>query len=245
MVKNNNGETCPDEVSKKRPLPEILIPKIVNRICSFKQEIPLKDFSIPISPTFKLELNKFLVDLEKNLESERTKKSIKKTLAANKHISVGKNTLIEHLCGGFLDQPFRIHFHDDVPSPVYRDKPFSLKGNIVDLKNNVVILSEPMIFNALLYKAEHPISQIEVTRYKEKIISGSSVIETSSAIYFRKIAIKEVSSYHPSKMYILVVMPEDNKLVQPFVFPEVVVKTKNLKPCKLRKKFKIQELFKS
>lgn len=245
MVKNNNSEDGSDKESTDVLISEVLIPKIVHRNCNFQQEIALKSLPIPISPSFRLELNKFLIDLEKNLESERTKKSIKKALALNKHVSVGKNTLIEHICRGFLDQPFRIHFHDDVPRPAYKDKPFTLKGNIVDTQNNIAILHEPMIFKSLLFKAEHPISQVDVTRYKEQIIVGNPVIETSSIIYFRRIAIKEVSSYHPSKMYILVIMPEDIKLVQPYVFTEVVVKTKNLKPCKLRKKFKIEELFKS
>ncbi|OMJ65115.1 hypothetical protein SteCoe_39210 [Stentor coeruleus] len=243
MVKNNNEKTSSDNEPTNLLIPEIYIPRVIHRECNFQQEMPLKNIPIPTSPSFMQEMNKFLVDLEKNLESERTKESIIKVLATKRHVSIGRKTLIEHLCGGFLDQPFKMHFFDDVPRPAYKDKHFTLKGNIVDKQNNVVTLDEPMIFNALLYKSEHPISQIKATRYKEQIIVGNPVIQTSSSIYLRKIAIKEVSSYHPSKMFILVVMPEDIKLVQPYVFTEIVVKIMNLKPCKLRKKYKIEEFF--
>ncbi|OMJ65527.1 hypothetical protein SteCoe_38055 [Stentor coeruleus] len=244
MVKNNNEKSSSDKEPTNPLIPEINIPKVIYRECPFQYETPLKDIPITTSLNLKLGMNKFLVDLEKNLESERTKKLIKDILDAKRQISIGKNTMIEHLCGGFLDQPFKIHFFDDVPRPAYKNKHFTLKGNIVDKQNNIVTLDEPMIFKTLLYKAEHPISQIKKTRYNEEIIVGNPVIQTSSFVYLRRISIKEVSSYHPSKMYILVVMPEDIQLVQPYVFTEIVVKTMNLKPCKLRKKYKVEELFK-
>lgn len=244
MSKNINDEASNNKKHINFPLQEISVPLIVHRTSSISQITTSKSIPFSVSTNTREGLNNFLIDLEKRLVLERTNRDIKKIVASNRYLAVSNATLIEHLCKGFFDQPFRIQFHDDIPRPAYKDKSFTLRGSIVDKDNKVAKLQEPMIFNAILYKAEHPITQIELTRYNEKIIIGNPVIETTSVIYFRKLFIKEVSSYHPSKMYILVIMPEDIKLVQPYVFPEVVVKTKNLKPCKLRKKFKLDEFSK-
>lgn len=243
-MKNNDEKGFDNQKATVILSPEIVIPLVVHKATLFQQvrftnSLP---YSIPLS--YKKELDKYLIELEKNLDIEKTSKEVQSIVAANKHIVVGKKTLIEHLCGGFLDQPYKLSFQDDVPRPAYKDKPFTLKGNIVDKDNNITVLLETMVFNAQLYRAEHPISPIESTKYNEKIITGNPVIETSNIIYFRKLIIKEVSSHHPCKMFILVIMPEDPKLVQPYIFTDIMVKTKSFKPCKLRKKFKVEKLIK-
>ncbi|OMJ65113.1 hypothetical protein SteCoe_39231 [Stentor coeruleus] len=238
-MKNMDQEAFANKKSTLIFPTEIEISKVLNRIPLFQQASSLP-FSMSLA--IKSEVNKFLIDIEKNLGAEKTSKVIQSTVNVNKPIFVSKKTLIEHLCCGLLDQPYRLSFNDDIPRPAYKDKAFTLKGNIVDKNKNIVKLLEPMLFYAKLYKAEHPISQIEFTRHDEKILAGNPIIETLSGIYFRKLTIKEVSFYQPCKMYNLIIVPEDLNLIQPYVFLEIIVKTKNFKSCDLKKKIKIEEL---
>lgn len=196
-----------------------------------------------LSNLLKQELNCLLLNLGKILEVEKTNKTIEKIIAINKPRLISINTLIEHLCNGIQEQPFKLIFHNDTPYPGYKGKNFTLRGNIVDKNNKIVFLDEPMQFRAVIFNAEHPIKIINSTRYNEKIIDGNTVIETLSAIYFRRLMIKEVSSYHPSKMFNLVILADDVNEVKPFVFTKFVVKSNKLKPYEIRKKIKVDEFY--
>lgn len=218
---------------------QIIVPKVIRSLKKSIEQTNKRN-----SNFFEQGLNELLITLEKKLEIEKITLSIQKYKEINKASFLNRENLIEHLCEGFSNQPFKLVFHDDLPFPAYKDIFFTLRGNIVDKTNKIASLNEPMLFSAILYGAQLPIKAIEKTKYNEKIIVGNSVIETISAINFRRIALKEVSSIHSSKMFNLVIVPEDIKMVEPFVFPGLVVKSAKLRPSEIRKKFKVDEFMK-
>ncbi|OMJ70656.1 hypothetical protein SteCoe_31316 [Stentor coeruleus] len=215
----------PDHIIVPKPIRNSIEPKIETKTNFFKQG-----------------LNAFLVTLERKLEIEKTALAMQKSKETSKSLLIKIENLFEYLCGGYMNQPFKLVFHDELPFPAYKDKFFTLRGNIVDRNNKIISLNEPMLFSAVLYGANYPIKIIERTKHNDKILVGNSVVETINSINFRRIAVKEVSSFHPSKMFNLAVVPEDMKLVQPFIFPGLVVKSSKLRPGELRKKFKVDKL---
>ncbi|OMJ70654.1 hypothetical protein SteCoe_31314 [Stentor coeruleus] len=220
------------------PQTQIVVPQFISNLSKSSAAI-----NKPISTLLGQELSNLLVNLEKKIDAEKTDKIIEKMKATNKCKLVSNITLIEHLCYPYQKQPFKLIFHTDIPHPAYKGKCFTLRGNIIDRNNNIVILDEPIQFRAVIYNAEHPIKTIDLTRYNEKIIKGNTVIETLSNIYFRKLMIMEVSSYHPSKMFNLVILADDMNKVEPFVFSKLVVKWTKLNPYEIRKKFKFDEFY--
>ncbi|OMJ68470.1 hypothetical protein SteCoe_34063 [Stentor coeruleus] len=160
----------------------------------------------------------------------------------NKNLDLLKNEeIISYFCDGFLNQPYSLSLLEEFDHITYKDKTISLKANIVDALNNKVTLKKPLLFTALLLKAVNPIQIVELTKFNEKIITGTAICQITDTVYFKKLMIREVSSYQPFGIFNLIILPDDAKLIKPLVIGSLKVKSRKSKLWKLKKKLKINE----
>ncbi|OMJ68901.1 hypothetical protein SteCoe_33518 [Stentor coeruleus] len=152
--------------------------------------------------------------------------------------SIKDEEIIRDLCTGYVSQPYKLKLMSDIERPVYKDRVFSLVCKVVELNGNDAILEYPMLFNAFLYTTTSPITKIEFTKYKDKIFTGTTVVESSAIVNFRKLVIREVSSYQNDGLFNLVILPEDTRLVKPCIIRYVKVKSRKMKMWKLNKKLR-------
>ncbi|OMJ66420.1 hypothetical protein SteCoe_36732 [Stentor coeruleus] len=166
------------------------------------------------------------------------------TLPAPANISstfLDEDDFIQHLCRGRLQQEYKLLIEYNIYSPLLKNRFFSVRAGIANNQNDAVILDNPMQFTAALYADEIPLRQLINTRHNEKIMTGTTVVETSEKIYFRKLAIKEVSSYYKTGIFHLAIIPEDLSRIKPFVIMNIKVKSRYEKMWQLQKKIKLDE----
>lgn len=164
----------------------------------------------------------------------------------NKHeksdnTSTKDEVMIRDVCKGFLNQPYKLVLKSDIERPMYKDRVFSLVFEVIDYKKDIIKLENPIIFSAFLYTTTSPIQKIEFTQRKDKIITGTTVVESFGLINFRKLVIREVSSYQKDGIFTLVILPEDSKLIQPYIIKDITVKARKMKLWKLKKNLKIDK----
>lgn len=146
-----------------------------------------------------------------------------------------ENDFIQHLFGQNMQYQYKLKVEYDIHSPLLKDRAFSLRAGIFDFQDNEVILSDPMQFTAALYTDDIPLRHLVNTQHNEKIITGTTVVETSGKICFRKLTIREVSSYYTNRVFHLVIIPEDFNKIKPLAIMNIKVKSRNIKLWKLKK----------
>ncbi|OMJ88171.1 hypothetical protein SteCoe_9904 [Stentor coeruleus] len=201
-----------------------------------------KSISQYLAPRFESEHSYSLPGLVKMPKKESENYIEMPNPCKNKNLVLLKNEeIINYFCHGFLNQPYSLSLLEEPDHVVYKNKTFSLKADIVDALNNKIILKQPLLFTVLLLKAANPIQIVELTKFKEKIITGTAICEINNTVYFKKLIIKEVSSYQPFGIFTLVILPDDVKLIKPLVVGSLKVKSRKSKLWKLKKKFKSNE----
>lgn len=180
------------------------------------------------------------------LEEEIKKNSKDNQSLANLNCNIDKNStkdeeLIRDLCKGFSNQPYKLMLKSDIERPMYKDRAFSLVFEVVDSKKVSVKLESPMLFTVFLYSTTSPIQPIEFTKYKDRLITGTTVVQSSGIINFKKLAIREVSSYQKDGLFNMVIVPEDIRLIQPCIIRDITVKARKMKLWKLKKNLKLDQ----
>lgn len=179
--------------------------------------------------------------------TKRSKIESKKCITAsdiceNTNLDLEKDEeIISYLCDGNLNQPYSLKLLDYVDHLVYKDKIFSLKAEIVDIYDNKITLKKPIMFTVSLFTTTNPIQFVERTKHNDKIITGITICESSDTVYFKKLAIREVSFYQPHGIFNLIIIPNDVKLIKPFVIRNMKVKSRKSRLWELKKKLKITE----
>lgn len=79
----------------------------------------------------------------------------------------------------------------------------------LDKNNNISVLFNPVIFYVQLYRANHPISQLESTWYNEKKINRKSNYRKLKCYLLLEICYKKSVIISLRQMLILIIMPED------------------------------------
>jgi hypothetical protein len=121
---------------------------------------------------------------------------------------------------------------------IYKKKPFSLRFNVEDLDGESVVLPEETTFRIEIWLASSPSVKLEKTRKDISIIVGCTEVRSRGTVDFKKIYINDVSSHFKNGCFMLVVR-SDNPAIQPFVFPNFIVRARKPTQRELSKRAKL------
>lgn len=127
---------------------------------------------------------------------------------------------------------------------LYKERNFDLRINLVDANGEQVLNSNPIPISLCVYSADQEPTVIQNSKSDQPMIKGNSESELfHGGADFRKIHIREVSSYFTNGWIYLVIHPKapsfnynakestleqtvDYRLIKPLVISEVVIRAK-------------------
>lgn len=151
------------------------------------------------------------------------------------------STLLRILCGENTNFTHFLQIDNDLPSPAYKERAFSLILSIRDLQGNKTILPSTINFKVLLYTAENPPKLLSINTSGDKIMRGTLEIEGESVIFFRKIIIKEVTSHFRNGSLFFVIVPKDADYIKPLIIENFVIKARKMPSDEIKKRCKITQ----
>lgn len=132
------------------------------------------------------------------------------------------------LCGNEKDHKYSLKLVNDLPTPAYKERAFSVMVQIVDKDSNKVTLTESCNFKVMLFTTENPPKVIKLNTSGDKILKGTVDSNGNSTILFRKIAVKEVTSHFRSGCFFFVITTKMNKDIRPLIVDRFVVKARKI-----------------
>ncbi|OMJ83414.1 hypothetical protein SteCoe_15685 [Stentor coeruleus] len=150
-------------------------------------------------------------------------------------------TLLHTLCGENTNFSHFLHLDNDIPTPAYKERAFSLILSIQDLQGNKTILPRTVIFKVLLYTAENPPKLLSISTSGDKIMRGTLEVEGESVIFFRKIIVKEVTSHFRNGSLFFVIVPKDADYIKPLIIENFIIKARKMPNDEIKKKCKIAQ----
>lgn len=136
--------------------------------------------------------------------------------------------LCEILCGQNTEFQYFLKLISEVPSPAYKERAFPLLAQIVDKDGNNATLPSSVFFKILLFTTESPPKLMKTNTGGDKIMRGTVEIETTSALLFRKIVIKEVTSHFRNGCFFLVIMPKQASHIKPLIIENFIIKARKV-----------------
>lgn len=151
------------------------------------------------------------------------------------------SSLLKFLCGDLCNHSHSLQIANEIPSPAYKERAFSVMLNIIDSNGSKVRLSQNVVFKVMLFTADSPPKLLAINTSGDKIMRGTLEAEGNSAVMFRKIIIKEVTSHFRNGSFFFVVVAKDANFIKPFIYPEFVIKARKIYPECPKKKFKTED----
>ncbi|CAG9314086.1 unnamed protein product [Blepharisma stoltei] len=185
--------------------------------------------------------NNKLTRLLSKLES-LTQKDISLPLAESPEESTSSTSLLSVLCGGSTEFQYFIKLTSEVPEPAYKERAFMLTAQIIDGQGNQVTLPSSLKFKIMIFTSENPPKLLLINTSGDKIMRGTTEVESNSQIVFSKVVIKEVTSHFRNGWFYLVIKPVENSSIKPLIIENLVIKARKMDPeGNSRKKAKIEE----
>ncbi|CAG9315568.1 unnamed protein product [Blepharisma stoltei] len=144
--------------------------------------------------------------------------------------STSSRSLLSTLCGSTAEFQYSIKLTSEIPSPVFKERAFTLTAQIVDLQGNEVQLADHVQFKIMLFTSENPPKVLTINTSGDKIMRGTVEVESSSQIVFSKIVIKEVTSHFRNGCFFLVVNPVGMPSIKPLIIDNLVIKARKVNP---------------
>ncbi|OMJ93157.1 hypothetical protein SteCoe_3978 [Stentor coeruleus] len=139
---------------------------------------------------------------------------------------ISEKMLEEYLFHSETSFTYFLELINEPPSLVYNQRAFSLSLTVVDSFKKPVILEKPQIFKLSLYTAENPPKLLKTCISGDKIVSGTTKIQTSSQVVFEKILINEVTSHLITGAVFLVISAEPESAIKPYIIKNFIVKAR-------------------
>lgn len=155
--------------------------------------------------------------------------------------SITPRRLMEFLAGPNPKFTHKLKLLSEMPSPVYKERAFSLSIQIFDKNDIEVTLPCLMRFKVMLFTYECPPKMLKVNTSGDKIMRGSITAEGNSTILFRKIVVKEVTSHFRNGCLFLIIACDNASHIQPLIIEDVVIKARKVFSQKSKKKPKTEE----
>ncbi|OMJ90450.1 hypothetical protein SteCoe_7147 [Stentor coeruleus] len=154
---------------------------------------------------------------------------------------ISKTGLLSYLSGPKRSFTHFLTITEDLPTPLYKERPFSLSLKISDSSGNPVTLPKPIVFKVFLYTSENPPKLVTTNTSGDKSMRGTLDVESNSNVLFRKIIIKEVTSHFRNGILYFVVVPQNAEFIKPLIIEDFVVKARKLISKNPMKKMKSNE----
>ena len=132
------------------------------------------------------------------------------------------------LCGQDYDCPYSLSLISEMPNPAYKERSFSLLLQIVDKNGEKVILPESINFKIMLFTTESPPKVMKINTSGDKVLKGTVEAQGNSTVFFRKIAIKEVTSHFRNGCFFFIVTTKDTNTIKPLIVENFVVKARKI-----------------
>lgn len=126
------------------------------------------------------------------------------------------------------DYTYSLQLLSEIPNPAYKERAFSLFLQIVNNNDEKVVLPDIRNFEILLFSTESPPKQMKTNTAGDKILKGTVEAQGNSSIFFRKIAVKEVTSHFRNGCFFFVVHAKDSPDIKPFIVENFVVKARKM-----------------
>ena len=163
------------------------------------------------------------------------------TISATSEEIMTASQLSYILCGNDIEQEYRLKLVSEMPSPAYKERSFSLNLQIVNKIGEKVFLSESFNFKVMLFTTENPPKLMKINTSGDKILKGITEAQGNSTIFFRKLAVKEVTSHFRNGCFFFVVTTKDSKMIRPLIIENFVLKARKINnEAALQKKTKIE-----
>jgi hypothetical protein len=132
------------------------------------------------------------------------------------------------ICGHDYDYQYSLNLISEMPNPAYKERSFSILLQIVDKNGEKVILPESVNFKVMLFTTESPPKVMKINTSGDKVLKGTVEAQGNSTIFFRKIAIKEVTSHFRNGCFFFVVTTKDTNVIKPLIVDNFVVKARKI-----------------
>lgn len=150
--------------------------------------------------------------------------------------------LLHAICGPNMEFDYCLQLISELPSPAYKERAFQMVAQIVDKCGNKVTLPNMVSFAIMLFTTESPTKSLKLNTSGDKIMRGTTEVETTSELLFRKVVIKEVTSHFRNGCIFMAICPKQNSRIKPLIINNVVVKARKLCPGGLAvKKLKVED----
>ncbi|OMJ81738.1 hypothetical protein SteCoe_17729 [Stentor coeruleus] len=172
--------------------------------------------------------------------AENTSQTITTTSSPGEEVTTS-NQLQKILCGEEIQHLYSLQIISELQNPAYKERAFSLLLQIVDTQGNKVILPESLNFKVMLFTTESPPKLMKINTSGDKIMKGTIEAQGNSTLFFRKIAIKEVTSHFRNGCFFFVIAPKDANYIKPLIIESFVVKARKINDATPKKKMKLDE----
>ncbi|OMJ75622.1 hypothetical protein SteCoe_25213 [Stentor coeruleus] len=178
--------------------------------------------------------------LVKVLQFAESNQKIENNLAPQTEEVTTPSSLLKFLCCDLCNHSHSLQIANEMPSPAYKERAFSVVLNIVDSNGVKVRLRQNLVFKVMLFTADSPPKLLAINTSGDKIMRGTLEAEGNSVVVFKKIIIKEVTSHFRNGSFFFVVVAKDTNFIRPFIYPEFVIKARKIYPDCPKKKFKTE-----
>ncbi|CAG9321658.1 unnamed protein product [Blepharisma stoltei] len=161
--------------------------------------------------------------------NQQTPEAVSPCLHSSESVTTSED-LLTAICGPHQDFDFFIQLVNEIPNPAYKERAFQVVAQIVDAEGNKVTLPNMVSFNIMLFTTESPTKSLKVNTSGDKIMRGTTEVEATSELVFRKVVIKEVTSHFRNGCIFMAICPKQNSRIKPLIINNVVVKARKLCP---------------
>ncbi|OMJ83955.1 hypothetical protein SteCoe_13286 [Stentor coeruleus] len=173
--------------------------------------------------------------------AESTSQTLTTTSTPGEEVTTSSQ-LQKIICGEEIQHKYSLQIVSDIPNPAYKERAFSLLLQIVDADGNKAVLPESMNFKVMLFTTESPPKLMKINTSGDKIMKGTIEAQGNSTLFFRKIAIKEVTSHFRNGCFFFVVSSKEGSSIKPLIIENFVVKARKINNEGVpKKKHKIDE----
>ena len=149
---------------------------------------------------------------------------------------------LQRLLCGETTHSHSLKLVNEITNPAFKGRHFSVLLQIVDYSGEMARLNDTVQFKLMAFSNENPPKPVKFNTYGEEILKGTIETQGISTVFFRKLAIKEVTSHFRGGSLFFVVMPIDAEYIKPFIVENFVVKArKTASETNSRKKVKLEE----
>lgn len=131
---------------------------------------------------------------------------------------------------------------NELISPAYKERPFSVIVQFIDSSGEKAVLKESVNLKIMLFTNENPPKLVKTTNTGDNILKGTVEVQGNSLVFFRKIAVKEVTSHFRKGSFFFVVAAKDADFIKPLIIENFIVKARKIgKVPKPQKKSKTSD----